>query len=251
MKVTREQGGDGMVPLEKYIIIDGVKLQPGVGGWSGFIYPTGLKARAQGRDNVPVYCDSLDDALKLVNRYFEMYSSFAASGSAAGNAEIPDQTAAAGGNTESAAAADGVVINYYDDDDDGYYMGGSYWPVWWWNNNRPPKPPHHPHHPHHPPKPGPKPPKPGDRPVKPDHRPVKPGNTAGAISGAVKPESGKVPNRVKGISGSAVPVKAVKTPQTVTKISSDGRPVSVERCGNFSRVHSPVVRVGGFRGGRR
>ncbi len=150
-------------PRSDVIQIDGDKL-PADGDWSGFIYPTGLKARFRGGE-VPVYTDSLDHAAELVDNYLEIYSAYAAAdpeesdltdaapeqsmdggnggapadgqqaqGTSGGSAPQTDgQTAAAPGGSSDKDSSDRTDYDYY--------IGLSYRPVCWWNTHH-----HRPHH---------------------------------------------------------------------------------------------------------
>ncbi len=195
VKITGHVSG---VELKKDLIqIDGGNL-PDDGDWSGFIYPTGLKARYKGEE-IPVYTDSLDRAAELVERYLDIYGAYAAAnpGEADLSDTAPEQALAGSNNATSQTPADTTNApqtqdtDKSDDSNDGtlgkvpyygnndpyyysgfggvytYYIGLSYRPVCWWNRHHRP--------PHRPPRPGwDRPPRPGrpdgDRP----HRPSRP-----------------------------------------------------------------------------
>ncbi len=176
VKITERVSG---ADLKKDIIqIDGGNL-PDDGDWSGFIYPTGLKARYKGEE-IPVYADSLERAAELVDRYLEIYGSYAAanpgetdlsdtapeqaladagnSGQATTGSEIDNSSQAPAAASENQAEDETIdaKVPYYVNDDPYYYsgfggvycyyIGPSYRPVCWWNRHHRP--------PHRPPRPG-------------------------------------------------------------------------------------------------
>ena len=153
--------------LPGMIMIHDVKLAEGR-PWTGFIYPTGLKARLRGENQLPVFCDSLEAARELLDLYLDIYSEFAlnntpASPDAQQAAQPPDQSVAETQQQTSAADnSSGIDCKGYGSS---YYLGGSYWPVYWYRN-------YHPWRPRPPKPPRPEPPQP--RPPKPDHRPDRP-----------------------------------------------------------------------------
>ena len=153
--------------LPGMIMIHDVKLAEGR-PWTGFIYPTGLKARLRGENQLPVFCDSLEAARELLDLYLDIYSEFAlnntpASPDAQQAAQPPDQSVAETQQQTSAADnSSGIDCKGYGSS---YYLGGSYWPVYWYRN-------YHPWRPRPPRPPRPEPPQP--RPPKPDHRPDRP-----------------------------------------------------------------------------
>lgn len=172
--------------LPGMIMIHDVKLAEGR-PWTGFIYPTGLKARLRGENQLPVFCDSLEAARELLDIYLDIYSEFAlnntpASPDAQQAAQPPDQSVADAQQQtqQQTSAADNSSGIDYKGYGYSYYLGGSYWPVYWYRNYHPwrPRPPRPPR----PPWPGPPPPRPphpGHRPDRPDqpdrpHRPDRP-----------------------------------------------------------------------------
>ncbi len=195
VKITERISG---AELKKDIIqIDGGNL-PDDGEWSGFIYPTGLKARYKGEE-IPVYADSLDRAAELVDRYLEIYGTYAAATPEDNGLTdtAPEQALAENDATTMPTIDDFVDVeqaqkNAASTDSDGdtlgkvpyygnndpyyysgfggvytYYIGPSYRPVCWWN--------HHHRPPHRPPRPGwgrpPRPPYPGWTPPSRPNRP--------------------------------------------------------------------------------
>lgn len=213
--VEVESGGAISAP---FIQIDSAALPTDV-NWSGFIYPTGLKARYQGND-IPVYADSLDRAVVLVDHYLDIYSEYAAEGAnqpQTGAAAPPDQDPAAPQTQQPQAQPDQTAQqqqaqqdqaaaqqqqdqqqNYSSNDDGGYYPGYSYAygpgyygggcyyigpnynPVYWWNRRHYPYPYHPVYNPHRPnPPDGPRPGHGGDRPGQGGNRPGHGGNQPG------------------------------------------------------------------------
>ena len=120
--------------LPGMIMIHDVKLAEGR-PWTGFIYPTGLKARLRGENQLPVFCDSLEAARELLYIYLDIYSEFAlnntpASPDAQQAAQPPDQSVAdAQQQTSAADNSSGIDYKGYGYS---YYLGGSYWPVYWY-----------------------------------------------------------------------------------------------------------------------
>jgi hypothetical protein len=170
----------------KRVLLDGVNLPPD-NIWTGYIYPTGAQATYQNVNGIPVFTESVNRSVDIINKYLNIYGEYAASMKDQENAppqDIPapdqdnnDNTAASSdySNTLSSASSPTDSSSYNADNsrqdqqmpldnnfnytpDDGYgysySFGGSYYPVdWYWrHHNRP--------HPH--PKPGPPP---GPKPV--------------------------------------------------------------------------------------
>ena len=188
----------GGKPLnDQYLIIDGEKLPPGK-SLTGFIYPTGLRAKYRQRE-IFVYAGNLKNATNLLTKYMEIYSRYATQASEddkkaenlVGIDGAPDLSEAAAeaqflqnveysNEMEEESEYDDFYANaypyYYNtgisyiSNSYGYYMGGSYYPISWWNNNpplwRPPNRPHRPHRPNRPNRPN-HPDRP-DRPNRPD-----------------------------------------------------------------------------------
>ncbi|UKI33085.1 MAG: hypothetical protein L6W00_06200 [Lentisphaeria bacterium] len=73
------QDDSGLDALPMMILADGLKLKADE-SWTGFLYPTGLKARIQGNANLPVFCSSAEMAADLVSGYLDIYYQFVASG---------------------------------------------------------------------------------------------------------------------------------------------------------------------------
>lgn len=155
VRVLQDDSGQNALPM--MILADGLKLKAEE-SWTGFLYPTGLKARIQGNANLPVFCASAEQAADLVNNYLDIYYQFAAAG---GNDAAAGATANASGTSDNPSGIAGIdtkdksstepidfgnVRNY-----SGYYFGDSYYPVWWWYYGnwwnrypirpRPPRPP--------------------------------------------------------------------------------------------------------------
>lgn len=211
VRVLRDDSGLDALPM--MILVDGLQLKAGE-SWTGFLYPTGLKARVQGNANLPVFCSTVEMAADLVSDYLDIYYQFAASGgTAAGDSAVPVETAGTG--TSDAAGVAGIdtkdkdssvpvefgnIRNY----SGYYYFGNDCYPVWWWYygnwwNRYPvrPRPPHPPRpprppRPDHPEKPG----RPGIRPGWPERpeRPERPGTP-------VQPSRPGLVNRVERPSG--------------------------------------------------
>lgn len=207
------QDDSGLDALPMMILADGLKLKTDE-SWTGFLYPTGLKARIQGNANLPVFCSSAEMAADLVSGYLDIYYQFVASGGndAAGKQASAPATTTAGTTTSGVAGIDtkdksssepiefGNIRNY-----SGYYFGNSYYPVWWyygtwWNRYpaRPLPPPIRPGRPFPPFQPGwPCPP---ERPECPE-RPERPGEHGG-VSRPGRPTEGgaaAAPQRPVGI----------------------------------------------------
>ena len=136
VRVLQDDSGQNALPM--MILADGLKLKVEE-SWTGFLYPTGLKARIQGNANLPVFCASAEQAADLVNNYLDIYYQFAAAG---GNDAAAGATANASGTSDNPSGIAGIdtkdksstkpidfgnVRNY-----SGYYFGDSYYPVWWW-----------------------------------------------------------------------------------------------------------------------
>ncbi len=162
----------------KRVLLDGVNLPPD-NVWTGYIYPTGAQATYQGVNGVPVFTESVNRSVDIINKYLNIYGEYAASMNNQNNTPpqdvpAPDQDSnvaasndysntssnASSSTDSSSTGADSSQqdqpmpadnnFNYTPDDGYGYtYYVGSYCPVdWYWrNHNRP--------HPH--PKPGPGP----------------------------------------------------------------------------------------------
>ena len=141
--------------LPGMIMIHDVELPEGQ-SWIGFIYPTGLKARLRGENQIPVFCDSLKAARNLLDIYLDIYSEFALNNKsipseALKSVQIPDQSVSTPQQTTSSSETySGIDYKVYN-----YCFGISYWPVYWYRNYhpwrprlprplRPPKPTHHP-----------------------------------------------------------------------------------------------------------
>jgi hypothetical protein len=83
----------GKTITAKQIILDGTNLPNGV-CWSGFIYPTGIKANYRGTSGIPVFAGTAQRAVGIVNKYLNIYGSYAAQQSAPQNQpESPDTAA--------------------------------------------------------------------------------------------------------------------------------------------------------------
>ena len=162
----------------KKVLLDGVNLPPD-NIWTGYIYPTGAQATYQGANGVPVFTESVNRSVDIINKYLNIYGEYAASMNNQNNASpqdipAPDQDNNANNVTSdayssvsptdsSSYSADSIQqdqqmpvdnnFNYIPDDGYGYTysVGGSYYPVdWYWRyHNRP--------HPHPKPHPAPKP----------------------------------------------------------------------------------------------
>ncbi len=123
--------------LPGLIMIHDVKL-PGGKPWAGFIYPTGLKARLRGDNELPVFCDSLEDARELLDVYLSIYSEYSLGNDLVGsNEEVPAPDQSIATNDEVNGQAEAVVYDgvYSNDLIYPYYLGGSYWPVYWYRQN--------------------------------------------------------------------------------------------------------------------
>ena len=166
------------------VLLDGVNLPPD-DVWTGYIYPTGAQATYQKVSGIPVFTESVNRSVDIINKYLNIYGEYAASMNDQNNTppqDIPapdqDSSVASGDNSSVSAnisqpadsssvssgssqqdqqdqqsSADNNNFNYVPDDGYGYTysVGGSYYPVnWYWHHhNRP--------HPRPTPRPGPKP----------------------------------------------------------------------------------------------
>lgn len=72
----------------KQIVLDGVSLPVGV-AWSGFIYPTGIKANHDGVSDIPVFTGTAQRAINILNKYLNIYGSYAASQQSVTSPGIP------------------------------------------------------------------------------------------------------------------------------------------------------------------
>ncbi len=157
----------------KKVLLDGVNLPPD-NVWTGYIYPTGAQATYQGANGIPVFTESVNRSVDIINKYLNIYGEYAASMNNQNNAPpqdvpAPDQDNNANNVTSDAYSsvsptdtsdysADSIQqdqqmpvdnnFNYIPDDGYGYTysVGGSYYPVdWYWRNHNRPHPHPKPH----------------------------------------------------------------------------------------------------------
>ncbi len=157
------------------VLLDGVNLPPN-DVWIGYIYPTGAQATYQSINGIPVFTESVNRSVDIINKYLNIYGEYAASMNSQNDAPAQDIPAPDQDNNvtvdssnysdtssnvssqtnsnnsqEDQQAASNNNFTYTPDDGYGYTysVGGAYYPVdWYWrNHNRP--------HPH--PRPGPTP----------------------------------------------------------------------------------------------
>ncbi len=255
---------DGAPIKSDVIIIDDVDL-PDDGEWSGFVYPTGLKAVYKGKKDIPVFTESLKRATELVGHYLEIYSAYSREKTSGGGDEQketlpPDlseqsekdseisaatpaeetasaETAAESGSKDTEKLSSG--LNYVDNgvpiygSDNGvyyyggYYIGGSWGPVWWWWHRYPPRPPR-------PPKP--RPPRPWPpKPSKPDRIPQHILRPQGNPQPQVKPQPRpgmQIRPRPSTETG--------KKPATGTPAINKTGTVTVNKSGTFSSANRPA-----------
>ena len=246
------------------VLVDGVHL-PAEGSWSGFLYPTGMKAVYE-KKQIPVFTGNLDDSAEILTKYLEIYAEYAAAGkekndnSGKDSDVAPDQAAPA--SQDAAAPAeqtrtvpdqwtDGNTITYYPFGsyygfvgDGVYFISGNFAPVAWWNRFHPDRPPHRP------PPPG-KPDRP-HRPARPEKpaRPGKPGTTTSQIT--VRQESRPAARQNSGRPGSSQ-VTAVRQAPVRSGAESSGRVIlrqnraggyEIRRSGAFRQAVPSVRRSG-------
>lgn len=230
VRVLRDDSGLDALPM--MILADGLTLKAEE-SWTGFLYPTGLKARVEGNANLPVFCSSAEMAADLVSGYLDIYYQFAASGGTAAAAGTRERAAEPASTATTATTTAGVVgIDTKDKSSSepiefgnirnyaGYYFGDSYYPVWWYYGNwwnrypaRPLPPPIRPGRPFPPPPPG-RPDRP-DRPDKPC-RPEKPGG----VSRPVRVERPEKPAEGGASGTTQLPVR-IQSPAGATTFRSD------------------------------
>lgn len=155
------------------VLLDGVNLPPD-DVWTGYIYPTGAQATYQKVSGIPVFTESVNRSVDIINKYLNIYGEYAASmndqnDAPAQDIPAPDQdSSVASGDNSSASAnisqpADSSSVssgssqqdqqdqqssadnnfNYIPDDGYGYTycVGGSYYPVnWYWHHHNRPHP---------------------------------------------------------------------------------------------------------------
>ena len=186
VKVVRDDSGEPALP--ERILIDDVWLDTDGGAWSGFIYPTGINTKVNGVDT-PVFCESLEAAVALIQHYLAIYADYYAqngnNGQSGSGVSAPDQT----GQSETSSGESAISYGGYGY----YYIGGDYWPIYWWNRRYPPRPHRWPPRPPRPPF-WPRPPSPA--PSDPDS-PQRP-HPSGGSSGIALPQPVQPPlERVK------------------------------------------------------
>ena len=188
VRVLRDDSGLPALPM--MILADGLTLRAEE-SWTGFLYPTGLKARIQGNANLPVFCATAEMAADLVSDYLDIYYQFAASGKtvsadgAANSSGTGGSSGVAGIDTKDKSSSEPIEFGNIRNFSGFYYFGNNYYPVWWYYGNwwnRYPGRPISPISPRPPfPPPCQEPPRPPvgpvdpERPSKPD-RPANPGN---------------------------------------------------------------------------
>ncbi len=155
----------------KKVLLDGVNLPPD-DVWTGYIYPTGAQATYQKVNGIPVFTESVNRSVDIINKYLNIYGEYAASMNTQNTPppqeDIPapdqDNNAAAGDNSSASANASQPAdsssgsadssqqtqpipvdnnFNYTPDDGYGYTycVGGSYYPVnWYWHHHNRPHP---------------------------------------------------------------------------------------------------------------
>ena len=184
------------------VLVDGVHL-PAEGSWSGFLYPTGMKAVYE-KKQIPVFTGNLDDSAEILTRYLEIYAEYAASGrvkndsSAETAVSAPDQAASAPQRNAAKPEEQTVPDQWTNDNAVTYYPFGSYYgfvgdgvyfisgnfaPVAWWNRFHPDRPPHRP------------PPGKPDRPHRPD-RPGRPGRPERPAKPVISGKPGTTSSRI-------------------------------------------------------
>lgn len=188
VRVLRDDSGLDALPM--MILADGLKLKTEE-NWTGFLYPTGLKARVQGNANLPVFCSTAEMAAELVTDYLDIYYQFAASGgnttksegstsssssSGTAGAAADNASGVAGIDTKDKSSSEPIEFGNIRNSSGFYYFGNDYYPVWWYYGNWWNRYPGRPISPVFPPPPCP-PPRP-DRPDQPGCpvRPAPPGN---------------------------------------------------------------------------
>lgn len=159
VRVLRDDSGLTALPM--MILADGLTLRAEE-SWTGFLYPTGLKARIQGNANLPVFCATAEMAADLVSDYLDIYYQFAASGKsvpadgAANSSGTGNSSGVAGIDTKDKSSSEPVEFGNIRNFSGFYYFGNNYYPVWWYYGNwwnrypgrpispispRPPRPP--------------------------------------------------------------------------------------------------------------
>jgi hypothetical protein len=164
------------------VILDGVSL-PSEGSWTGFIYPTGVKANSNGSAGLPVFTENPNRALEIISKYLNIYGEYASNVEQQNPATqqdiaAPDQVLdnsdnyysnsnnAASNTNQSVAdtsneqpmqdntSQSSQEYSYYPQYDGlgcSYYLGGSYAPVnWYWHHHNYPHPHPRPHPTPHP-----------------------------------------------------------------------------------------------------
>ncbi len=151
------------------VLLDGVNLPP-EDIWTGYIYPTGAQATYQKVSGIPVFTESVNRSVDIINKYLNIYGEYAASMNNQNNTppqDIPapdqDSSVASSDNSSTSANASQPAdsssvsdssqqdqqsstdnnFNYIPDDGYGYTycVGGSYYPVnWYWHQHNRPHP---------------------------------------------------------------------------------------------------------------
>ena len=151
---------EGEAPKNNILQLDSCSL-PSSGIWSGFLYPTGLKAKYEGKE-IPVYTDDPDKAANLLAHYLGIYSTYALDINEKPQPETPPQQPEPEKVTDNSttpqtppqdnSTTPQTTVNnyyYYGNTDGGYgtgtyygtyyggySIGGYYTPVYWFNINR-------------------------------------------------------------------------------------------------------------------
>ncbi len=71
VRIKRDESGRSKLP--SLILLSGITLAKEQ-KWTGFIYPTGLRANIPGCKEMPVFCDTAEKSALLVGQYLELHS---------------------------------------------------------------------------------------------------------------------------------------------------------------------------------